>query len=322
MKKVLHVGITAPTYSSDAIEKSFKDVFGDVMYYDWQAARFNLGTELMRTDLLKTAHAYSPDIIFLHFNHNSEALSIDNYEELSKIGFTVSYTEDVRHDISWFEKITPILGLSVFTNVADVEKLKLLNINNTLFMPVSYNDLWYKKQPKTEKKYGEIVFLGNNYVNTNLDFPKSSERQLMCDALHREFGRRFQSYGNGQKNKMLNPQEAVECYNNATIAITQNNFTRRGYQSDRGLNSMGCGCATVMQYYDGIENDFPNLIGGNWKSIEELIFLCNLYTESNGKWIRNQLAHYQYETVTTQHTWIKRAQELQKTIKNILDGQS
>lgn len=316
MLKVFHVGITAPTYSSESITKSFKDVFGDVLFFDWQFHRYNYGTEGMQDLLMIEAEKYKPDIIFLHFNHNSEALSIDNYKKLSELGFVVIYTEDVRDDNKWFETLLPIVGLCTFTNRSDVYHfISSSRFSNVAFLPVSYNDIWYKRQAPTLKNYGDIVFLGNNYVNTNLNFPKSLERQEMCEALKAEFGDRFQAYGNGQENPMLNPQEAVACYNNALIAIAQNNFDRIGYQSDRALNSMGCGCATIMQHYTGIDGDFPNMVGGKWKTIPELIELCHTYLETF--WMRTQLAEYQYETVIKNHTWMNRAEKLKSIIKTI-----
>lgn len=315
MKKVFHVGITAPSYSSEAMTKAFKDVFGDVLYFDWQYHRYNFGTETMQQLLLKEAAAYAPDIIFLHLNHNSEAISLDNYKKLAEIAFLVTYTEDVRDDISWFQKILHFASLGVFTNQDDVELLcKDQFVRKAIYLPVSYNDLWYKKQPSTNKYYGDIVFLGKNYIGTNLNFPNADERQAMCAVLKKEFGAKFQAYGNGQENDSLNPQQAIECYNNAMLAITHNNFNRKGYQSDRGLNSMGCGCATLMSHYEGVENDFPNMLGGTWKTFDSLIAMCHLYLENT--FVRNQLKNYQYETVTTQHTWNKRAEKLKQIIYN------
>jgi len=324
--KVFHVGITAPSYSSESITKSFKDVFGDCLFFDWQLHRFSYGTETMRSNLLLEAKTYQPDVIFLHLNHNSEALSIVNYEELSKIAFTITYTEDVRENIDWFKTITPIVGLSIFTNIDDVETLKSKGVNNAMYLPVSYNDIWYKKQPKTERYYGDIVFLGNNYVGTNLNFPKAQERQDMIAALKKEFGDKFQAYGLGQENKMLNPQEAIECYNNAKIAIGHNNFTRKGYQSDRCLNSMGCGCLTIMQHYEGIgyvDYGFPLrvVIAGEimqerdvWDSFEKLISMCKRYLLNDN--IREMLAEKQHNKVTENHTWKQRAESIKSIIEN------
>lgn len=311
--KVLHAGITAPTYSSEAITKSFVDVFGECIYFDWQSHRFNYGVEIMRRNLLLEAKTYKPDIIFLHLNHNNEVLDIDTVKELSEIGFTIWYTEDVREDISWFETITPVIGLSIFTNIDDVEKLKSKGINNAHYLPVSYNNLWYKKQPKTLKYYGDIVFLGNNYIGTNLDFPQAEQRQQMVLALKKEFGDKFQAYGNGQENKMLNPQEVVECYNNAKIAIGHNNFTRKGYQSDRCMNSMGCGCLTLIHNDGSNTFNFGKLL---WIDIPFIIEMCNTYLTVNAS--REFMAELQYKEVTQNHTWYNRSQELLK----LINGQS
>lgn len=321
MSKILHVGITAPTYSSEAITKAFGDTFGQVIYLDWQAMRYNAGVEGMRTILLTIAEREKPDYIFLHLNHNSEVLSLDNIKELSELSKLITYTEDVREDISWFETIMPYCTLQIFTNKDDVENLG----GKSIHMPVSYNDIWYKKQTPTQKYYGDIVFLGNNYVGTNLNFPQSEERQQMIIALKKEFGDKFQAYGNGQENPMLNPQQAVECYNNAKIAITQNNFKRKGYQSDRGLNSVGCGCATIFQYYEGLELDnFSNIAGIDlnqnftfkdisWRTVEELIYLCHFI---NNNLIINHVQKYQYKIVSENHRWINRAQQLKQILEN------
>ncbi len=307
--KVLHVGITAPTYSSEAITKAFENTFGQTIYFDWQHFRFSMGVEGMRTALMVIAKTEKPDIIFLHFNHNNEALTPEIYQQLSQIGFTITYTEDVREDITWFEQITPLVNLSIFTNVDDVETLKSKGINNAMYLPVSYNDIWYKKQPKTERYYGDIVFLGNNYAVTNMDFPQAKQRQEMIAELKAEFGDKFRAYGNGQEYPMLNPQQAVEAYNNAKIAIGQNNFNRKGYQSDRIMNSMGCGCFTMIQYCN--ERMIDESI---WVNIEQLVIKCAINLAFEEK--RNRIAEIQYHSVTQKGRWINRA----KSIKEYYDS--
>jgi len=310
--KVFHVGITAPSFSSEAITKSFKDVFGEVHYFDWQFHRFNFGTEGMRSNLLLEATVYKPDLILLHFNHNSEALSLDNYKQLSEISTTITYTEDVREDISHFVNIAPIVSKMIFTNIDDVETLKSKGFNNATYLPVSYNDIWYHKQGKTIRDYGNIVFVGNNHLGNSLNFPKAQERVDMVAALKKEFGDKFQAYGIGQENKPLNPQEVVECYNNTKIAIGQNNFNRKGYQSDRCLNSMGCGCATIMEWYEGIKNDFSEIETQSWKSIDELIAMCNLYLSQD--WVRQIMSDLEYKIVTENHNWKNRCEVILKLV--------
>ena len=306
------MGITAPSYSSEAMTKSFKDVFGDVLFFDWQYHRFNYGTEGMRSNLLLEVKTYKPDIIFLHLNNHSEALTVDNYKHLSEYGKTIVYTEDVRTNMDWFEKLSPIVELMIFTNIDDVETLKSKGCNNAHYLPVSYNDIWYHKQPKTKTNYGEIVFLANNHVNTNLSFPLAQERQDIISAMKKEFGERFQVYGIGQGTKMLKPQEAVECYNNAKLAISHNNYNRKGYQSDRALNSIGCGCPTIMRYYEGIGKDFPNMFGGFWETIDGLKAICHLYLDN--QWMLDLLARMQYDEVSKSHRWINRAESIKELL--------
>lgn len=314
--KVFHIGITASTYSSEGISESFKEVFGDTRYFHWQNHRFNYGTEAMRSNAILEAETYSPDIIFIHCNNNSEAFDVATYKRFSELAYTIVYTEDVRKDITWFETLCPLVNLTIFTNLDDVETLWGKGIKNVIHQPVSYNHIWYKKQPKTERNYGDIVFIGNNHVDTNLDFPNAQQRVETIAALKKEFGDKFQAYGLGQENKMLNPQEAVECYSNAKIAIGHNNFTRKGYQSDRCLNAMGCGCATLMQHYEGIEKDFPNINSWSWRSIDELIALCKLYLklESGELYLENNLSSYLYKTTTEKHRWVNRCNEIKEYI--------
>jgi len=145
--KVLHVGVTAPTYSSEAMVKAFNDVFGECVYFDWQAHRFNYGVEAMRKNLLLEAKTYNPDIIFLHLNHNNEVLTVDNVKELSEICFVIWYTEDVREDITWFEMITPVIGLSIFTNIDDVEKLKSITFKKGVL-----TDIIVEEATETQQK--------------------------------------------------------------------------------------------------------------------------------------------------------------------------
>jgi spore maturation protein CgeB len=308
--KVFHAGITSAVYSSEAITQSFKDVVGDVCYFNWQENRFLYGVEGMRKELINKVVEYKPDVIFLHFNHTSEVLTLEYYEALKKLSKVITYTEDVRKDISHFENISAVVDHMIFTNIDDVETLASKGINNAVYLPVSYNHIWYKPQPKTDKYYGDIVFVGNNYVPTNMrdEFPNAVQRQEMIAALKKEFGDKFQAYGLGQENAMLNPQQVVECYNNAKIAITHNNFTRKGYQSDRGLNAMGCKCATVLHNYSGIVPHF----GLGWDTFESLIHICKRFLSEDET--REMVAHSQNRITTTEHSWWNRAGSIKKLI--------
>jgi hypothetical protein len=276
MKKALLIKLEAPSYSSIGMEAAFKEHY-EVRSIDWQRVRFNGGLDglnILWKLIEQECVSFMPDIIFCQFQ-KSEVLSIENWKRLSEFGFVINYTEDVREDISWYEEVAPHIGLTIFTNEDDVNRFKCGNVG---YMLVSYNHLWYKPQPKTKTEYGDIIFVGNNYVASNLNFPFAKERQEMIEFMKRGFGDKFQAYGMGQENQMLSPAQVVEAYNNAKVVITQSNFKRKGYMSDRGCNSIGCGAITIHQHFEGIERMFSELPYYNsWKTFEGLEDACNFY---------------------------------------------
>lgn len=283
MKKALLVKLESPYYSSIGLERAFREHF-EVKSIDWQAIRFNNGANGLKViweTILNECTVFQPDLIFIQLQVDY-ILTTDQFKELGRRSFVVNYTEDVRDNIKWIEDAAPHIGLTVFTNMGDVEKLKDKGIDNVAYMPVSYNDVWYRPIPKTDKYYGDIVFIGNNTVNTNLGFPYARERQDMIKFMKEKFGDKFRSYGMGQEYQMLPPAEVIQAYNNCKIVITQNQFKRRGYESDRGINAKGCGAVTIHQYYEGIEkvfNVFSDLFV--WHSFNELKEICDHILRTN-----------------------------------------
>lgn len=306
MKSVLFCKIEAPTFSSVGMVKGFKEAgFEEVFEFDWQRFRFDVGLEGMRSRLLGMAVMNQPDLIFLHLQVNS-ALDIETAQALQTIAPVVNFTEDVREDTGWYEDVAPHISLTIFTNKEDVEKLKQKGIDNVVYMPTSYNDVWYQKYPvKPEKKYGDIVFLGQNYVGTNLNFPLAEERQRMIQFLKAEYGDLFQAYGMGQENQMLNPMEAVNAYNNCKIAIGHNNFLRVGYSSDRLYNAMGCGAFFISSYFPDIETLFDKEKNLEWyQNLDELKNLIDYYLDDDTE--REAIAKQGYRVVSENHTWKNR----------------
>jgi spore maturation protein CgeB len=182
-------------------------------------------------------------------------------------------------------------------------------------MPTSYNDLWYIPMPSTEKYYGDIIFVGNNYLGTNQQFPKSQERYDMVQYLKSEFGDKFQVYGLnwGKDVKMLNPAQTIEAYNNAKIVITQNNFERKGYQSDRAFNAIGCGAFVIAQRFKGIEEQFDGTLFW-WEEFEDIKSMCNnLLNEYH---YRNNMATISNNVVVNNHRWVNRFEYLKQFIND------
>lgn len=307
MNKVLLIKIEAPTYSSIGMEEAFREHFKEVYSIDWQHERFNHGLAGMWDKIITTCEKVKPDLIFCQIQRK-DVLTVAQFKKLAQYGFVINYTEDVREDISFYEEVGEFIGLTIFTNKVDAAIFKHSNV---AYMFVSYNHLWYKPQAKTEKYYGDIVFIGNNYVGTNLKFPEAQERQDMISFLKGKFGDKFRAYGMGQEFPMLLPYQVVEAYNNCKVVVTQNNFKRDGYCSDRGLNAMGCGAKTVNQYFEGINNMFPFLAIDCWFDFEGLYTTCeillkendNPHKEENSKWMKEN------------HSWLNRVKVVMSFIK-------
>ena len=247
MRKALLLKVEAPSYSSIGMENAFKEHF-EVSSIDWQKERFLQGLEGLWDKVIKECMFFKPDLIFCQIQL-SDVFTVEQWKKLASFGFVINYTEDVRENIDWYEEIGGFIGLTIFTNKDDVKRFKH---DNVAYMMVPYNDVWYKPQPKTDKYYGDIVFIGNNYVGTNLNFPKAQERQDMIKFMEEKFEDKFHAYGLGQKFQMLSPMECVEAYNNAKVVITHNNFEREGYCSDRGINAMACDAPVIHKYFDGL----------------------------------------------------------------------
>lgn len=310
MRSVLFVKIEAPTYSSIAMVNGFKENGFTVMELDWQHIRFSEGIIALREQILEVAERRGPDLIFLHLQ-NSDVLTVELATRLQELSFVVNFTEDVREDTTWYENIAPHIGLTIFTNRNDVHKLRQMGIPNVEYLQTSYNDVWYKKLSRREDvDYGEIIFIGNNTVGTNLNFPLAQQRVDMVEFMKKHFGHRFRVYGIGWPgSRMLNPQECITAYNNCKIAITHNQFYRDGYQSDRGFNAMGCGACTIVNYYPNIENDFHYI--ESWDTFDILKKKCELALQYEDRRVKVfELTHHE---VLSRHRWANRFAEL-KTI--------
>ena len=302
--KVLHALINAPTYSSIGIEKGFRENGFDYVGFDWQHSRFSNGVEAMRKEFIKLARKEEPDWIFMHIQ-NSDAIDLSTAEELSDMGTLINFTEDVRDDISWYRKLGFCVDLTVFSNKEDVAVMKLYGYRSA-YIPTSYNDIWFNKQPKS-KSYGDIIFLGSNYLTSNLNFPQAQERYDMVQFMKSQFGERFQVYGRDWGTRTLNPQESVQAYNNCKIAITHSNFKRAGYTSDRLFNSLGCGAFTIAQYYEGCEEHFENKLI-TWDNFKQLKYLCISALQND--YIREKNAAELHQIVQAKHQWKNRIAEI------------
>lgn len=268
---VLFAAIVAPTFSPDGMRKGFEQLGFHVEQFNWQAIKFECGVDGMCDRLIGKANMVQPDLIFLHLQ-NPDTIDVDTAKALQEIAPTVNYTFDIRHDISWYKEIGRHIEFTYFGSMEDVNECKAEGINNVGIMQSSCDYDIYK--PIGQRiECPEIIFIGNNYVGTNLDFPLAQHRQDMIAFLKEKYGDRFGSYGLRQEHdRFINVHEEVLLINSTKVVISQNNFDREQYTSDRLWRILACGKMPIIHKTKGIEDVTKKLLPFcMWDNFDRLI---------------------------------------------------
>lgn len=312
MNSVLHVALIAPNgYSNEPLMNAFlNNGFTTYHCFDYQSQSFEYGKEKMRENLLKLADYTKPDLIFLHVQ-SSEVLDYDTVIKLSAIGFTVLYTFDCRttEQTEWMYNYAKHLGLVCFSNQDDVQECMRRGILNTMVVQSSCDMDMYRKLA-VPAKYG-IVFIGGNYVDTNLNFPLDTERVGMVDKLVETYHDKFcvMGMGWGKNTSLVKSPEEILTYNKSEIAISHNNFNKHLYTSDRLWRIMATGTFCLTRHFDGIEQMFQRGVHLDWwHSFGELRDKIDYYLANPE--IREQIAQNGMYAVRQNHTWSCRIAEV------------
>ena len=323
----LFVGIFVNTvYNSKYMAQGFEQAGYRVEIMDYQAIKFNEGVEMLQSLLVAKAMKEEPALIFLHIQTEG-ILNPVIVNQLNEIAPTVLYNFDCRDKakMQWIYELMPYLTLGCFSNLEDVQICGNLGYQNAMVLQSSADYEYYRKLEKSERdellmseKYPhDIVFIGNRYDNTNMEFPRAKERTEMVAYLKERFGNKFCSYGMGFS-KLVNQDEERLIYNNAKIAITHNNFYRVDYCSDRVYRSMGCGCFTIQQHYPNINQYFNNKVTSTWLNFEMLGDEIEKYLADNK--LREAKAAAGFDFVREHHNWYKRVLQIQETLKKQKNG--
>ncbi len=311
MKKVLIVGIDSPGYNSEGLQNGFRQNGHEPIFFNWQNERFNNGVPAVRSKAIELAEKNKPDLIFLHVQ-TKEILDVETVVMLQSIAPTVSYTFDVRDDISHYKELAPHMAHTFFACQDDVESCHSDGINNCSLLMSAANYEWHKPLP-IEKSGSEIVFIANNFKGTNQKFPKAEARQEMIKFLYDVYGDNFCAYGIGQPKGMISQQEEIKVYNEAKICITQNLFDRKFYTSDRLFRAMGCGIFVLSEYFEGVEKLFKKEFHLDWwNDFGELRALIDFYLKETGE--RVVIADAGHAEVVENHCWERRFKILLEVI--------
>lgn len=324
MNKVLVVKLEAPTYSSSGIVRAFKEHFVEVSEFDWQKVKFNEGPIGMWERLLAKVEMEKPDLIWLHVQTQG-VLDSDIVRDLSSSAFTVLYTFDKRTDLGWIKDLAPHLGLVLLPDTDSVIEMKREGFANvehchsscdsSLYHPYPANlNKWSTNDADRDSSIPEIVFIGNNYENTSLNFDQSKQRVEMVEFMKGSFGKNFGVFGQGwKKTRPVNTQEEINLLNGCKIAITQNNFNAGRYTSDRLWRSLSCRAFTVSQYYYGINQDFKPGTMKVWIDFEMLKQECEKYLKLDKE--RDIIAGAGRGWFLSNHTWSHRVEQMIKLIE-------
>lgn len=318
-QKVLHVAIDSPQYSSAGINKGFENNDYEVIQFNWQSERFSNGLEGMRRKLLFMAEVNMPDLFFLHIQ-NPDILDIETVKKLQQIAPVVNYTFDVRipEKSQWLYDLSPLITLTCFGCQEDVDYCRSIGVNNVCLIQSSCDMDIYRKLPLKKERKG-IVFIGNNHVNTNLEFTLAQERVDMVNFLEEQYPNDFKVHGmNWKQSQYINPQEEINLYNRSEIAISHNNFDRQGYSSDRIWRIISTGTFCLTKYFKGIENIFQKEIHLDWwNNFDELKTLIDFYL--NDKEERQAIAEMGMNFVLENENWSKRIALIKYNVYKVLN---
>lgn len=321
VKSVLHIRLDAPSYSSNGIMDGFKQNGFEYNCLSWQNFRFENGIDMLRSKVLELAHEHKPTIIFLHIQ-NSEILDLQLVKQLQEISCVINYTFDVRskENTQWIYDLAPFIGLTLFACKEDVDYCKSIGTHNVSLLQSSIDTFVYKHGTNDSFPLysSKISFIGNNYVDTNLNFPLAKERLDMVNFLKAEYPNDFKEYGmNWKYSEIVNVHKEISIYNSSLIAISQNNYDRELYTSDRIWRIMSCGTFCLAKYFKGIEKIFKRGVHLDWfNNLEELKDKIDYYLHNES--LRKQMAQEGMNFVRRNHNWSCRIKEIEKAVNELV----
>jgi hypothetical protein len=156
------------------------------------------------------------------------------------------------------------------------------------------------------------VFIGNNYGGYK--YAESETRRQMVKRMAAEFGSAFKVYGMSWEGEV--PVENVGGYlrepadadvlRRSLVAVGWDHFHRPGFASDRLLRATACGCATVNQYYLGIEEEHPS--AGAAKDVDEMVAMVRHALNNPDK--ARQVGQMSAVSTLKQHRWNERVRQM------------
>lgn len=312
---LMHVGISAPTYSSSAMLEGWRRNGYMPRFLNYQGLKFDVGIEGLRERVIVKGITEKPDLIFLHIQ-NGSVFDPETLKQLSAIAPTINYTFDVRDNekSKWLSEWAKFIDFSFVACAEDANDINKEIGKEVAFVLQSSADFGFFRPIDRKIECPKITFQGNNYSQSNLGFELAQERQDMINFLYKNYGSDFGAYGIGQQNKGTNIHQEIELYASSEIVINHNNFQRTFYTSDRIWRAMASGAFVLTKWFSGIDTFFEK---GNhldwWETFDELKGLIDIYL--NQPLLRAAIAKSGCDAVRDRHSWTKRMQLVLELIK-------
>jgi len=315
---VLFVGIEVSTYSSKSMIKGWEELGFRVEFINYQILKMEIGVHGMWGRIMGKAAMVNPAIIFLNIQ-NEEAINVETCIRLNKIAPVVAYSFDCRSysKTIWLYDLAQNITLTCCSNEDDVIQCAIRGAN-AMLVPSSADYDLYQSRKKIRSVSGndpEIVFIGQNYSNTNAGFEKAKERQEIIDFLYENYPMQFYAVGMGQVNsRYVHPNEEIGFYHTAKIIIGHSNFYRSGYSSDRLYRAMGSGAFYLTSYFPDMEDTFKDGIHlDSYQTKQELKDKIDYYLSHDAK--RQEIAESGALFVRSYHRWQDRFKQVVDSLK-------
>mgnify|MGYP001608308962 CR=1 FL=1 len=296
--KILHIGLCATGQPYNGFQRAFID--NSIQY-----AEINCGVANVNEEAVRIAREMKPDLIFMQIQ-TADIISEITAHKLKETGaYIVNWTGDVRESIpEWMLQLAPYIDNTLFSNMTDVRKMRSLGFESD-YLEIGVDETIYTSHGN-KIQTEPIVFFGNNYGAGY--FPMSEYRIKLVSWMKQVFNSRFGVYGNGYLSSNGNygnsQRDEASAYRGSKMAINVSHFEYERYSSDRLLRIMGSGTLCLAKWYPSIENDFTDGVHLRiWRTLDELVDLCNYYLDVRNEKERKAIANAGMELVHERFTF-------------------
>ena len=208
-----------------------------------------------------------------------------------------------------YRELARYFDVTAFTNGTDVDLVRAAGFRSE-FLQIGYDERVFNTDGAGDRS--GVVFLGNNYGEYK--FAESASRRTMVQAMAEAFPDDFKVYGTAWEGVVpakncggyLHEPDSADVLRRALVAVGYDHFHRPGFASDRLLRATACGCAVVNQYYQGIEQEHPNVYAA--KSIQNMVDRVR-YLLYNQRHAREQ-GELNAANTLKQHRWNERVKQM------------